>query len=129
MTLPKRPEPVAWQESGRLLIHVRGVGVPPQPVVVTIARRDMGGIGERESCPLGTRTSIVVVASGSTVFKIVLVLMTWPAHSDVDVTYLRTTVFVMVENAVTMVLSKVEAFPIVMGMSNGNGVSVVFEVI
>ena len=89
----------------------------------------LGGIEERESCPLGTRTSIVVVASESAAFKIVLVLTTWPAHSDVNVTYLRTIVFVIVENAVTTVLNKVGAFPIVMGISNGNGVSVVFEVI
>ena len=86
-------------------------------------------IEERESCPLGTRTSIVVVASESAAFKIVLVLTTWPAHSDVNVTYLRTIVFVIVENAVTTVLSKVGAFQNVIETSNSNGASVVFRVI
>jgi hypothetical protein len=85
--------------------------------------------GGNEERPLGISTSIVVVACGSAVFRTVLVLTVCPAHCDVKVTYLRTIVFVTVENAMTTVLSKVGAFPIVMATSNGSGVNVVFAVI
>lgn len=85
--------------------------------------------GGNERISLGTSTRIVVVACGSAVFRTVLVLVVCPAHCDVKVTYLRTIVFVTVENAVTTVLSKVGAFLIVIGTSNGSGVKVVFAVI
>jgi hypothetical protein len=78
---------------------------------------------------LGTKTRIVVVASGLVASNTVEVLVTELAHPVVSVTYLRTTVFVIVEYAVMIVLSNVGAFPTVMGMLKGTGVKVVFEVI
>jgi hypothetical protein len=70
---------------------------------------------------------MVVVASGLVASINVVVLVTELAQPVVSVTYLRTIVLVVVENAVMMVLSNVGAFPTVMGIVNGSGRNVVFE--
>jgi hypothetical protein len=78
---------------------------------------------------LGLNTRIVVVASGSTVFRMVVLLKYGLVQSEVKVTYLHVIMFVVVEYAVTTVLSSVGALLIVIGTLKGSGVKVVFAVI
>jgi hypothetical protein len=58
----------------------------------------------------------------------VLVLSPEPEYTDVKVTYWRTEVIVVVLYTVMVVLSRVGAFDIVMGVSNGEPLKIVLVV-
>jgi hypothetical protein len=76
----------------------------------------MGELSGGRLAVLGTSTRNVVVASRFEGSAIVWVVTVWPVYIEVNVTYLRTSVFVVVEYAVTTVLRSKGALVIVIGM-------------